>query len=733
LFALYKILVKNKSFLRNLCKNKNVFNVYLVLHFVQYYCTIYHDFIKKEILFMKNHDFMSHELKLPELTLRGVILGLFITIVFTASNVYLGLKVGLTFSSAIPAAIISMAILRMCKDSNILENNLVQTQASAAGTLSAVIFVIPGLLMIGYWQGFQFWQTLMICACGGCLGVLFTIPLRRAMVVNTDLPYPEGRAAAEILKVGSASVSEKKGVTGMKDIVSGGVIAALINLFSSGFGYLSAEMMNWIHLGKNVVTCLPLGFSPALLGAGYLIGLASGLAILFGLVVTWLGFVPYFMSISDIPAGVAIGEVATSIWSSKIRFMGAGTIGIAAIWTLITLLRPILDGIKMSIKAVSDNSVSNDNLHRMDTDMTPKSIGIVFVLIIIGLIGVFYSFLAGGNLSTGMTLLYIVVGIIVAVGMGFFVAAACGYMAGLIGTSSSPISGIGILGIIVSSLVVLALGNLAGLFSFEYGTLFATAFAIFITSVITSIAAISNDNLQDLKTGLLVGATPWKQQVALLIGCIAGAIAIAPVLNLLYEAYGFPGAMPRPDMDPNQVLSAPQATLMATIAKGIFNNSMDWSYILYGVIFGIIIIIIDVLLKKSTKNLSLPPLAVGMGIYLPPTLQMPLVVGAVLSYVVNRYLRKRAEVRSPQNVADDVDTCNRRGILFASGMIVGESLMGVLLAGVIVVSVTSGGSEAPLRMVGDSFGDTAQWLGLLVNILLIIEFARRVITAKLNK
>jgi putative OPT family oligopeptide transporter len=733
LFALYKILVKNKSFLRNLCKNKNVFNVYLVLRFVQYYCTIYHDFIKKEILFMKNHDFMSHELKLPELTLRGVILGLFITIVFTASNVYLGLKVGLTFSSAIPAAIISMAILRMCKDSNILENNLVQTQSSAAGTLSAVIFVIPGLLMIGYWQGFQFWQTLMICACGGCLGVLFTIPLRRAMVVNTDLPYPEGRAAAEILKVGSASVSEKKGVTGMKDIVSGGVIAALINLFSSGFGYLSAEMMNWIHLGKNVVTCLPLGFSPALLGAGYLIGLASGLAILFGLVVTWLGFVPYFMSISDIPAGVAIGEVATSIWSSKIRFMGAGTIGIAAIWTLITLLKPILDGIKMSIKAVSDNSVSNDNLHRMDTDMTPKSIGIVFVLIIIGLIGVFYSFLAGGNLSTGMTLLYIVVGIIVAVGMGFFVAAACGYMAGLIGTSSSPISGIGILGIIVSSLVVLALGNLAGLFSSEYGTLFATAFAIFITSVITSIAAISNDNLQDLKTGLLVGATPWKQQVALLIGCIAGAIAIAPVLNLLYEAYGFPGAMPRPDMDPNQVLSAPQATLMATIAKGIFNNSMDWSYILYGVIFGIIIIIIDVLLKKSTKNLSLPPLAVGMGIYLPPTLQMPLVVGAVLSYVVNRYLRKRAEVRSPQNVADDVDTCNRRGILFASGMIVGESLMGVLLAGIIVVSVTSGGSEAPLRMVGDSFGDTAQWLGLLVNILLIIEFARRIITAKLNK
>ena len=681
---------------------------------------------------MKNHDFMSHELKLPELTLRGVILGLFITIVFTASNVYLGLKVGLTFSSAIPAAIISMAVLRMCKNSNILENNLVQTQASAAGTLSAVIFVIPGLLMIGYWQGFQFWQTLLICACGGCLGVLFTIPLRRAMVVNTDLPYPEGRAAAEILKIGSASVDNKKGVAGMNDIVGGGIIAALINLFSGGFGYLATEMTAWINIGKNAVTCIPLGFSPALLGAGYLIGLASGLAILFGLVATWLGFVPYFMSVANIPDGTSLTDAAMSIWSAKVRFMGAGTIGIAAIWTLITLLKPIIDGVKMSIRAVSDKNSANDNLHRMDTDMTPKSIGIVFLLIIIGLVAVFYSFLSGGNLSAGMTVLYIVVGIIVAVGMGFFVAAACGYMAGLIGTSSSPISGIGILGIIVSSLVVLVLGNYAGLFDSQYGTLFATAFAIFITSVITSIAAISNDNLQDLKTGLLVGATPWKQQVALLIGCIAGAIAIAPVLNLLYEAYGFPGALPRPGMDEAQALSAPQATLMATIAKGIFSHNMDWSYILYGVVFGIIIIIIDIVLKKSTKRLSLPPLAVGMGIYLPPTLQMPLVVGAVLSYVVNIYLRKRAEARSPKNVEGDIEACNRRGILFASGMIVGESLMGVLLAGIIVISVTSGGSDTPLLMVGDNFADTAQWLGLIVNILVIIEFARRVIKAKIT-
>lgn len=680
---------------------------------------------------MKEHDFMSHELKLPELTIRGMILGLLITIVFTASNVYLGLKVGLTFSSAIPAAIISMAILRMFKDSNILENNLVQTQASAAGTLSAVIFIIPGLLMIGYWQGFQFWQTLMICACGGCLGVLFTIPLRRAMVVNTDLPYPEGRAAAEILKVGSATSSDgKSGVSGIRDILSGGIIAALINLFSSGFGYLSGSMLTYFSVGKQAVTLLPLGFSPALLGAGYLIGLASGIAMLVGMIAAWCGFVPYLMSIANIPVGTELSDAAQSIWSTKVRFMGAGTMGIAAIWTLLTLMRPIMEGIRMSVKAVSDGGKVNDNLHRMDTDMTPKSIGIVFLLVIIGLVAVFYSFLSDGHLSTGTMWLYIIVGILVAVAMGFFVAAACGYMAGLIGTSSSPISGIGILGIIVSSIVVLGLGDYANLFATSEGTLFATAFAIFITSVITSIAAISNDNLQDLKTGLLVGATPWKQQVALLIGCIAGAVAIAPVLNLLFEAYGFPGAFPREGMDESQALSAPQATLMTTIARGIFSSNMDWSFIFYGVIFGVIIIIIDVLLKKNTKKYSLPPLAVGMGIYLPPELEMPLVFGAIIAYLIHVYLRKRAAVRSPQDIEGDVENCNRHGVLFASGLIVGESLMGVIMAAIIVISVTSGGDESPLRMVDASFGGTAEWLGLVVNILLMIEFARRVITAK---
>ena len=676
---------------------------------------------------------------LPELTFRGMFLGMLITVIFTASNVYLGLKVGLTFSSSIPAAVISMAVLRLFKHSNILENNMVQTQASAAGTLSAIIFILPGLLMLGYWQGFPFWQTLLLCACGGSLGVLFTIPLRRAMVVNSDLPYPEGRAAAEILKVGSEIRREKaegidtrKTETGMKDIVFGTALAGIFSFCSNGLHIASAEFSHWIHIGK-AVTQLPMGFSMALLGAGYLIGIASGIAILTGTLLAWVVFVPYLTSVLSPADGQSAAAFAQAIWAQKVRFIGAGCIGIAAIWTLIRLAKPVVDGIKMSIQAIrSNDTAEKQQLHHTDIDMSPKSVGIVFLVILAGLFATFYSFVSPAGLPATVTIIYIVVGILVAILMGFFVAAACGYMAGLIGTSASPISGIGILGIIVSSLVVLGIGSSFGVFATPEGTKFATALAIFITAVIVSIAAISNDNLQDLKTGYIVGATPWKQQVALILGSIIGAFAIAPVLNLLYQAYGFTGALPRAGMDPSQALAAPQATLMTTIAQGIFSASLDWNYILFGIVVGIAAIIVDMLLTHHTKSLALPPLAIGMGIYLPPTLEIPLVIGSVMGWLVHRYLRQQAARRSPGHEEEDIDACNHRGVLFASGLIVGESLIGVVIALIIVISVTSGGSENPLALVGKDFQNIADIIGLLAFIGTIFFFVRHVITTKFS-
>lgn len=678
-----------------------------------------------------NSKYFSHDLNLPELTLRGMILGVLITIIFTASNVYLGLKVGLTFSSSIPAAIISMAILRFFKDSNILENNMVQTQASSAGTLSAVIFVLPGLLMLGYWQGFPFWQTLILCAAGGCLGVLFTIPLRRAMVVNSDLTYPEGRAAAEILKVGSREdTAGVKSSSGMRDIVAGGFVAGIVSLCTNGFRILSDGMAVWVNVGKGA-TQLPLGFSTALLGAGYLIGIASGIAILVGMIIAWGGFVPYYTNILPMDPGMSASKFAMAVWKEKVRFIGAGTIGIAAIWTLLTLMKPILEGLKMSIKSMTMSAEERAS-HRMDTDMTVKSVLATTVAVIIGLVLCFFDFVYAVDISPTLMWTLVIVGVIVSLLIGFIVASACGYMAGLIGTSASPISGIGILAIIISSLVVYGIASANDLFATQAGVQFATAMALFMTSVVVAIAAISNDNLQDLKTGQLVGATPWKQQVALLIGCVVGSVAIAPVLNLLYQAYGFTGAMPREGMDPSVALSAPQATLMTTIAQGIFSSSMDWTYIFIGIGVGVVAIVVNLILKGTTASLSLPPLAIGMGIYLPPALETPLVVGAVIGYFVNRYLRKRAAKRAGNLVDQDVEICNRRGVLFSSGLIVGESIIGVIIAAIIVISVTSGGSEAPLQLVGKGFEDTAEWLGLIVFVAVAIGLVRLVLGQKFD-
>ncbi len=668
----------------------------------------------------EDNEFMRHELRLPELTVRGMLLGAVLTVIFTASNVYLGLKVGLTFSSAIPAAVISMAVLKMAKDSNILENNMVQTQASAAGTLSAIIFIIPGMLMIGYWQGFEFWQTLLVSACGGCLGVLFTIPLRRAMVVHSDLAYPEGVAAAEILKVGSGANEQEGASSGIKEITSGGILAGIIAFCTNALQVLGSELSLWIPVGRGM-TQLPLGYSTALVGAGYLIGIAAGLSMLVGILIAWVGFVPYYTITSALPDGMTMQKFAGKLYQDRVRLIGAGAMGVAAIWTLITLARPVIDGVKESLDAMRMPDADKGK-HRMDIDMSVKSIALVFVVTVIGLLGIFYAFVSPEGLPMTENLTFVIVGVGVAVLMGFFVAAACAYMAGLVGTSSSPISGIGILAIIVASLVMYGLCSSFGIFALPGGEKFATATAIFTTSIIMAIACISNDNMQDLKTGYLVGATPWRQQVALLLGCVVGAFVIAPVLNLLYEAYGFPGALPRPDMDPSQALAAPQAALMTTIAQGIFSSTLAWEYVYIGLGLGVVLVIVDQLLKRNTRSLCLPPLAVGMGIYLPPSVQTPLVVGAVLGYFLRKHMKAKCGEEQAKEGA-------RRGTLFASGLIVGESIIGVLLAGVIVVSVSNGGSEAPLAIVGKGFADTAEWLGFLVFIVFLGIFSKVVLGA----
>ncbi|HEE9005180.1 TPA: oligopeptide transporter, OPT family, partial [Campylobacter jejuni] len=652
-----------------------------------------------------------------ELTLRGLVLGSILTIIFTASNVYLGLKVGLTFSSSIPAVVISMAVLSLFKTSNILENNMVQTQASAAGTLSSVIFVIPGLFMCGYWSEFPLWQTFMICLCGGGLGVLFTIPLRRTMVVESKLAYPEGRAAAEILKVANKDQSSKKGKQGIKEIALGSFIAAIFSLLSNGFK-LAASESNFAFIWNKMAFGFSMGYSLALLGAGYLVGLAGAIALFVGMFLAWGIFTPYLSNFEFDSAKNAV-DLASSVWSSKVRLIGTGAIAIAALWTLIELLKPVIEGIKEIVKNVKiTNQEKNE---RTNIDLSLKSIFILFVLMVVGLFITFYSFVEDANLSIYYQMLFSFVGTLVSVLIGFFVAAACGYMAGLVGSSSSPISGIGLIGVIISSIVFLVLG--VELFQDPMLSKFAVALAIFTTSVILATAAISNDNLQDLKTGHLVGATPWKQQVALLVGCVFGALAIVPVLNLLYQAYGFVGAMPREGMDVSSALAAPQANLMSTIAQGIFHHNIEWGYMAFGVFVGILMIIIDKILRR-TQKMSLPPLAVGIGIYLPPAVNIPLVIGGILKYIVMQHLTKKYAKNSHKE--EKLASCEQRGTLFASGLIVGESIFGVIIAGITVFSVSMGGSENPLALNLANFHDS-ELFALIFFVGVVLYFIKRIV------
>jgi len=657
---------------------------------------------------------------LPELTLRGIILGALITVVFTAANVYLGLKVGLTVASSIPAAVISMAVLRYFKNSNIRENNIVQTLASAAGTLSSVIFVLPGLIIVGYWTGFPFWQSAGICAIGGILGVMYTVPLRRAMVVQGDLPYPEGVAAAAVLQVGSseASADEEAAAagSGIKDLVVGAAA-------SSGFFILTCMQLFadaktwWFSFGKGK-TGLGTGFSVALLGVGYLVGITVGAAMFIGVLISWLGAVPILTALHPPPDGTdLIAYASGDIWRKQVRLIGAGAIAVIAIWTLINLAKPMWNGIKASIAAMSASRGDESGLPREERDIPFHYVVGGSLALLIPLAGLFVVFLTGTPLD-GQIILLVVVCTIFAAFVGFITAAASGYMAGLIGSSNSPVSSLSILSTIASALLLVGLIGRTSLLDASTRSA-AIALALFTTSVVLSIATIANNNLQDLKTGQLVHATPWRQQWALVIGCVVGAAVIPPVLDLLQHAYGFAGAPLDAGMDPNKVLAAPQALLMSTLATGILAGELDWSMLGIGVLVGLGLVIIDEVLKRSTKKLRLPPLAVALGIYLPVSATVPVSIGTFVALLADMALARKAKA-SGQPIEKIAAAPQRRALLLGSGMIVGESLLGV--GNALIITLT--GNQAPLAVVGDDFAGTAEWLSSIGFLVLCLASYR---------
>ena len=610
--------------------------------------------------------YVSASTILPEITVKAIVLGIVLSIALAAANAYLGLFAGLTVSASIPAAVISMAVLKMFRQSNILENNIVQTAASAGESLAAgVIFTIPALVIIGVWAGFNYVETTLIAGLGGTIGVLFTIPLRRALIVEQPLKFPEGVATAEILKVGDA------GGAAVKYIVWGAVGGALFKLGETGFRLWGGVLEKARYAFGGGIAYLGANLSPALLGVGYIIGLNIAVLVFLGGAINWYIAIPIVSFMQGSVDAASAVDTANEIWSTQTRYLGVGAMVVGGLWALIQLRSSLVTGIRSGIEAYKKmRSGTADAIERTELDTPMHWVGIALLVSIVPLFFVFNHF-------TGIVWVSALMAVIMLIA-GFLFSSVAGYMAGLVGSSNNPISGVTIATILASSLLLLAL--------LGSGSEIGAASAIFIGSVVACSAAIAGDNMQDLKAGRIVGATPFRQQIMQVVGVIAAALVIAPVLTLLLNAYGIgvpTAAHPEP-------LAAPQATLMAAVADGVFKGGLPWSMVVVGGITAVAIIIADVWLESRGADFRMPVLAVAVGIYLPLQLDTTIFLGGLIAWAAGRYFNKAKADTPEQGATERLDRAQtagaRHGLLFAAGLITGEALVGIGMAIPIVLA-----------------------------------------------
>jgi putative OPT family oligopeptide transporter len=631
----------------------------------------------------REFDPMSTAVAPPQLTFRAILLSVILAVILAAANTYLGLFAGLTIASAIPAAVVSMAVLRAFGGGHILENNIVQTGASAGSSIaSGVIFTLPALVILGYWKEFEYSWVLAIAGLGGLLGVIFSVPLRRSLIVDQGLAFPEGKAAAEVLRTGENPAQGLKLLLGSALMGGLGKVAA-----ASGLRLIpdTAAVAAWFGKG---IAYFGTNLSPALFGVGYIVGLNIGIVILVGGVIGWNIALPIYSAflIDTDPALAAqvlsadAETAANMIWSAQIRYLGVGAMLIGGVWTLISLRNSLFSGVKSGLavaRAGKDVAVAQTEL-----DIPMKYILIGLVLFTIPLLALYQSIVGQWSVSIPMTVIMIVA--------GFLFVSVSAYMAGLVGSSNNPVSGITIATILFAALVlVVLLGR-----DSEIGPVAA----IMIGAVVCCAACVGGDNLQDLKCGYLIGATPWKQQVMLAVGAVSCALVMAPVLNLLAKAYGI-GV---PSLEHPNPLLAPQATLMASVARGIFGGQLPWNTIAAGAGIGVVIIAIDEWLKANKKLFRMPVLACAVGIYLPIELTVPIFFGGVVAHLVERHFKVRADDEEGR------DRVHRKGTLFAAGLITGEALMGIAIAVPIVLTEKVDVLALPASL---QFGE---WLGLLM-------------------
>ena len=572
-----------------------------------------------------------------EITFKAILLGIILSMLLSGAMAYLGLFAGMTVSASIPAAVLSMGILALFKKSNILENNLVQTAASAGESLAAgVIFTIPALILMGYWQSFDYLEVAKISAIGGIIGVMFTVPLRRAFILVAKLQYPEGIATAEVLKAGekARAISDNKSSSGLKMILMSSLAGGLMKLSELGFSMWNVVLEKAINFG-NVIFGLGTNLSPALLSVGFIVGRNIGILVVCGGLISWGIAIPIYSGLYGFEGDPL--NAAYSIWNSKIRYLGVGAMVVGGTWSLIKLFNPLIIGIKDSLQAIKGLNTSTP---KEEQDIPINFVGIVLLIMLIPVFLLYLNIIQ----STGIAILLTFILII----FGFLFSAVAAYMAGVVGSSNNPISGVTIATILFSSLLLF--------FLLGADSNSGSAGAIMIGAIVCCAAAIGGDNLQDLKTGYIVGATPWKQQIMQIIGVLSASVVLGVVLDILHTAYtiGSPS------------LSAPQATLMKSVADGVFKGNLPWDFVYFGAAIAVIIILLDIRQEKRGSEFRIPVLAVAVGIYLPIELTVPIFIGGMINHLAKN---TGTSTSSEEN-----------GLLLASGLITGETLMAIFIA-----------------------------------------------------
>jgi len=655
-----------------------------------------------------------------ELTVRAIVLGIVLSVVLAAANAYLGLFAGMTVSASIPAAVVSMAVLRLLRRGTILENNLVQTAASAGEALVAgVVFTIPAMVIGAYWGNFHYWETSLIACMGGLLGVFFTIPLRRALIIEQPLKFPEGVATAEVLKIGET------GGSGVRPLLVGGILGALFKLFGGGFRVWQETLMRGASVGGNAAT-IGFNFSPALIAVGYIVGLNIAVLVMLGAAINWWVAIPIYIGVHHVDVSGGALAAASNVWGEQTRYLGVGAMLVGGLWALVRMRKSLVQGVRSGMDAyrrMRDHGAGA--VLRTDRDLPMQWILAGVAITVLPLIALFYHFTHVFWVSAVMAVLMVIA--------GFLFSAVASYMAGLVGSSNNPISGVTIATMLTTSLVLLLLlgeGNTIG-----------PVAAILIGACVCCAAAIGGDNLQDLKTGHIVGATPWKQQVMQAVGTVSAAFAIAPVLTLLHTAYGIgptPGTMSAPParemlaelrpVAPEAVglaeaavevgpaatkllgqprLEAPQATLanaVSGVARGVSHSGLPWIMIFLGMGVAVLIILFDLFLESRGSAVRAPVLAVAVGIYLPFHLSPPIFVGGLLAWAAARWRGSESDTKADE----------QGGLLVSAGLITGEALAGIALA----IPIAAAGDAGVLQLIpgGTSvagvLGPGEPWLGI---------------------